>query len=170
VALSLQNLTKDADIIVVGEVVDVQVTGPGRIVTTDGESYPAELTAATIRVDQVLKGSDASPSIHIEYLHNVNWEVGPLTDGLVPKTYRMVFLKRSSGKYEFADPAYASMPVPREAVSGVPHPPGNALRTGCLVTGPPLLSLRSDPIRGGQHLPRSVGSVGATTPHISQEC
>ena len=120
--VSVKNLTNAADTIVVGEVVDVHIVGPGRIETATGKTYPAELMSTTVRVDQVLKGSAVEPSIQIEYLHNSNWDQGPITDGLLPKTYRMVFLKRSLGKYKFADPEYASLPLPRTRVPGVPRP------------------------------------------------
>ena len=121
--ISVQNLTNDADVIVIGEVVDVHIIAPAKIGIANGETLPAELTSATVRVDQVLKGGDVGPSIEIEYLHNPNWEQGPITGGLSPKTYQMVFLKRSSGKYAFADLAYPSLPLPRERVSGMPLPP-----------------------------------------------
>ena len=78
----IAKLTDSSPVIVVGEVLRVVQVGAGEIPMPDRKPYVCENLTAFIRVDEVLKGESANGTIHVNYLHNPNWEEGPLTNGL----------------------------------------------------------------------------------------
>ncbi len=51
--------------------------------------------------------------IQVDYLHNPNWEGGPLTNGLATGAYLMFFLKPDGDRFAFTAPDQSSIPMSR---------------------------------------------------------
>jgi hypothetical protein len=128
---SLVAMTESASVIVVGEVVRVDKVGVGDLSSSDGRHFAVNRMVATVRIDEVLKGSIASNIIRVEYLENPDWEGGPLTNQLTEKTYRMLFLKADADRFGFAAPEQSSMPMSRNR-NALPQPAGPDIYTQVL--------------------------------------
>ena len=128
---SIVALTRSAQVVVVGGVLKVEQRGMGELTAEDGQRYPAKKMAATVRVDEVLKGDVAGQVIQVEYMQNPDWERGPLTNSLTEKTCRMMFLQVTADKYGFAASESSSMPMSRNRAA-LPQPPGPDVYTRVL--------------------------------------
>jgi len=119
--LDLDRLSVDASLIAVGEVTAVQEMGK-TTVTIGEKNVPARAMVAELRVDQVLKRptETSSPSLRFHFA---------LTDdfsGLRSVTrlsYRIFFLRESSGELTLANPYYPSL----VAIPGTESPEGSAI-------------------------------------------
>ena len=109
----IAKLTDSSPIIVVGEVVRTSHVGSGETRMSDGTPYVCENVIAFIRVDEVLKGEPGNSTIQVEYLHNPNWEGGPLTNGIAEGEYLMFFLKPDGDRFAFAASDQSSIPMSR---------------------------------------------------------
>jgi hypothetical protein len=109
----IAKLTDSSPVIVVGEVLSADRVGPGKILMPDGTPYACESMTAFIQVDEVLKGESASGTIQVDYLHNPDWEGGPLTNELATRAYLMFFLKPDGDRFAFTAPDQSSIPMSR---------------------------------------------------------
>lgn len=109
----IAKLTDSSPVIVVGEVLSTDQVGTGKILMPDGTPCVCESMSAFIQVDEVLKGESASGTIQVDYLHNPNWEGGPLTNGLATGAYLMFFLKPDGDRFAFTAPDQSSIPMSR---------------------------------------------------------
>src|SRR5215472_11353517 len=109
----IAKLTDSSPIIVVGEVLRTSRVGSGEIRMSDGTPFVCENVISFVRVDEVLKGEYANGTIQVEYLHNPNWELGPLTNGLAEGAYLMFFLKPDGDRFAFAASDQSSIPMSR---------------------------------------------------------
>ncbi len=107
--LNLDRLTTEASLIAVGQITSVQELG--RTSAQIGNRIvPARAMLATLRVDQVLKGTtDASSSslrFHLTLPDEfVGWR------SVAPLGYRIFFLAESSGELKLANPYHPSAPA-----------------------------------------------------------
>jgi hypothetical protein len=109
----LARLTSSSAAIVVGEVFRVVRVGSGEIRTPDGKTYACPRMAASVRVDEVLKGELTNGPIQVEYLQNLDWNAGPLTNELTEGRYLLFFLNPDGVKYAFATADQSSLPMSR---------------------------------------------------------
>jgi hypothetical protein len=110
-ALSVQGLANSADLIIVGKVVRVQQTGSGDV-TYNGVSYPRQDWAATVSVDEVIKGEPLPRTFIFNFSSPSTDAWGNVAQGGVPpNTYRVIFLSKTDSGYKFVSPYYPSLPA-----------------------------------------------------------
>jgi hypothetical protein len=109
----IAKLTDSSPVIIVGEVLSADQVGTGKILMPDGTPYVCESMTTFIRVDEVLRGESENRVIQVNYLHNPNWEGGPLTNGLATGEYLMFFLKPDGDRFAFTAPDQSSIPMSR---------------------------------------------------------
>lgn len=130
--LDVDELTKKADLIVVGQVTSVREIGK-EVLQTENERVPVRIMLGELRVDRVLKGTSDPPSLRFRFLLPeifIGWS------GVDPLSYRLFFLKVSAGELEFLSPYYPSL----VAVPGVPVEGSSAVERVVGQLGAVLLS------------------------------
>lgn len=111
--LDVADLAERADLIAVGQIVSVTQEN-SQTVDIDGVPTPVHMTAGTMRVDQILKGTIDSSQLRFEFV----LPDAPLGyGGVSPGTYRIVFFKKARAGYSFVSPYYPSC----VATPGVPR-------------------------------------------------
>lgn len=130
--LDVDELTKKADLIVVGQVTSVREIGK-EVFQTENERVPVRIMLGELRVDRVLKGTSDASSLRFRFLRPetfIGWR------GVQPHSYRVFFLKVSGGDLEFFSPYYPSL----VAVPGVPAEGSSAVERVVGQLGAVLLS------------------------------
>lgn len=97
--LNLWALCDQADVIVVGRVVDVRPGGP-----TTVEGYAGRLMVAQLTVDKVLKGPTKSGSVNFSFSVLAVPVVSAGYPGIGPGQYGVFFLRRAESGYGVSDP------------------------------------------------------------------
>jgi len=142
--LSTANLTRSANYIITGEVVDVHPIGAGTI-DSGGQSYPATRMIAVVKVGEVLKGTIPDHVIQVEFLQAEKLWDSPMTDGLTAPSYRLFFLNASSKNFVFANREHGSLPL-SQAPADVPRLPDSETYSKVLAyLAKALLSPESSP-------------------------
>lgn len=102
-SLNLPTLTRNADLIVVGQIVGVHEVGRTNI-NVNEQTVPARLMSVTVRVDRTIKGSLPRSAVSFTYLIPST----PVGFGsIAPTQYGMFFLRRESVRsYAVLDPYY----------------------------------------------------------------
>jgi hypothetical protein len=106
-ALDLDQLTADASLIAVGQIVLVQEVGKTTVQFGD-RMVSARVMVAELRVDQELKGTtkDSSSTLRFHFIvpdEFTGWR------SVAPLSYRVFFLTESSGEFRLADPYHPSV-------------------------------------------------------------
>src|ERR1700740_614856 len=108
--LSIKDLVDVADLIIAGKVERVQQTGTGSV-ELNGVDYARLDFQAQMRVDETIKGRTAPVSFAFSYSTPAMDSVGNVAEGgLVPNTYRVVFLTKTATGDAFVSPYYPSIP------------------------------------------------------------
>lgn len=97
--LNPQVLCDQADVIVVGRIVDVRPGGP-----TTVEGYPGRLMVAQLAIDKVLKGATKSGPINFSFSVLAVPVVSAGYPGVPSGQYGVFFLRRAGSGYEVFDP------------------------------------------------------------------
>jgi len=105
----LEELTKGADLIVIGQVISVTERGP-TAVPLGPHNVSAHLMTGEVRMDRILKGSYSSSSLIFQFVKTEEY-IGWLAPDI--NSYRVFFLKGSSGEFELANPYLPSVPAIR---------------------------------------------------------
>lgn len=109
--LDVARLVLDSDVIVVGTVQSRSEQG-SKVIDIQGQRASVRWIIAEMLVDRTLKGTIEGPVLHVPFAEPVS-QVG--YRGLRAGTYRLLFLKRLGGAYEFVSPYYPSLgavPIP----------------------------------------------------------
>jgi len=110
-ALSTKGLVNSADLIIVGKVERVQQTGLGDI-TFNGVNYPRRDYTAEINVDEILKGEPLPHTFILTFSAPSTDASGNVAQGgLLPGTYRVIFLNKTPSGYKFVSPYSPSLPA-----------------------------------------------------------
>jgi hypothetical protein len=118
--LSVPELVKNADLILVGEVVAIRDLGAGRLTLESGEKT-GRLMRGEVRADEVLKGPADLQTVEFRFF----WADEPIGySGVQLGWYRIILLKKVGSHYEFADPYHPSLVAARGAAE---TEPGDAL-------------------------------------------
>jgi hypothetical protein len=108
---STRSLVGPADLIIAGKVERVQQTGAGTIALNAVE-YTRLDFQAEITVDETIKGKPAPRRFTFSYSTPAMDTVENVAEGgLVPNTYRVVFLKKTTTGYAFVSPYFPSLPA-----------------------------------------------------------
>jgi hypothetical protein len=109
--LSVKGLANSADLIIAGKVEQVQETGSGDIVY-NGVNYPRRDYAADISVDEVIKGEPLPHKFILSFSTPSTDALGNVAQGgLLPNTYRIIFLNKIPSGYKFVSPYSPSVPA-----------------------------------------------------------
>jgi hypothetical protein len=109
--LSTRGLANSADLIIVGKVERVQQTGSGDI-TYNGVNYPRRDYAADISVDEMIKGEPLPRRFILTFSTPSTDAWGNVAQGgLLPNTYRVIFLNKTASGYKFVSPYSPSLPA-----------------------------------------------------------
>jgi hypothetical protein len=109
--LSTGELVESSDLIVVGRVERVQQTGAGEAMFHE-HTYARRDFRGEITVDQIIKGDSVSSNFILSYSTPAMGRFGDVAEeGLIAKSYRIVFLKKTPSGYAFASPYYPSLPA-----------------------------------------------------------
>jgi hypothetical protein len=105
-ALILENLTRDADLIVAGEIRAVREETPTTI-DINGFSTPARHLAAELRVYRTIKGKFDQPSLSFQFFLP---EVSPIYEDIVAGQFGLFFLRAERQRqYTVLDPYHPSV-------------------------------------------------------------
>jgi HEAT repeats len=109
--LSTNRLANSADLIIVGKVERVQQTGSGDI-TYNGVNYPRRDYTADINVDEIIKGELLPHRFILTFSAPSTDAWGNVAQGgLLPNTYRIIFLNKTPSGYKFVSPYSPSLPA-----------------------------------------------------------
>jgi len=109
--LSTKGLVNSADLIIVGKVERVEQTGSGDI-TYNGVHYPRRDYAADISVDETIKGDPLPHRFILAFSTPSTDARGNVAQGgLLPNTYRVIFLTKTASGYKFVSPYSPSLPA-----------------------------------------------------------
>lgn len=109
--LSTNGLANSADLIIVGKVERVEQTGSGDI-TYNGVNYPRRDYSADISVDEVIKGEPLPHRFVFSFSTPSADAWGNVAEGgLLPSTYRLIFLNKTLSGYKFVSPYSPSLPA-----------------------------------------------------------
>jgi hypothetical protein len=113
--LNVLALAKNADLIVVGQIVSVDLKKTGSIELA-GQTIKTQIMYGEMRVDQIIKGS-ADSSV-VDFTFQLPYDaVG--YKSVYPSTYRIMFFDKTPSGYSFTSPYYPSLcAVPGERVNG----------------------------------------------------
>lgn len=108
--LSTKSLANSAELIIVGKVERVQETGSGDI-TYNGVNYPRRDYAADISIDEMIKGEPLPHRFILSFSTPSTDAWGNVAQGgLLPNTYRVIFLNKTPSGYKFVSPYSPSLP------------------------------------------------------------
>jgi HEAT repeats len=109
--LSTNDLVSSADLIIVGMVEGVQQTGSGDV-TYNGVNYPRRDYTADINVDEIIKGESVPHRFILTFSAPSTDAWGNVAQGgLLPNTYRVIFLSKTDRGYKFVSPYSPSLPA-----------------------------------------------------------
>jgi HEAT repeats len=109
--LSTKSLANSADLIIVGKVERVQQTGAGDIAYIR-VNYPRRDYAADISVDEMIKGEPLPHRFILRFSTPSTDAWGNVAQGgLLPNTYRVMFLNKTPSGYKFVSPYSPSLPA-----------------------------------------------------------
>lgn len=106
-AFNLQSLLDASDLVIIGNIEDIQNVGKTEILIGTSSHVAAEMSAQ-IRVLFTLKGEPILTEMNVHYLIP-DAPIGYST--LPPKSCRLLFLKSEGGVYKFATPTRPSLPA-----------------------------------------------------------
>lgn len=108
---SIRSLVDSADLVIAGAVERVQQTGEGSI-ELSGRDYDRLDFQAEISVDATIKGEPVGRRFILKYSTPSADSVGNVAQGgLLPNTYRVVFLNKTDSGYRFVSPYSPSLPA-----------------------------------------------------------
>jgi hypothetical protein len=106
---SIKSLVDSADLIIAGTVKNVQQNGNGSI-ELSGRVYDRLDFQAEILVDETIKGEPVGRRLILDYSTPSGDIVGNVAHGgLLPNTYRVIFLNKSGSGYKFVSPYSPSL-------------------------------------------------------------
>lgn len=113
--VSIKELVRSADLIVMGRVNRIQQTGAG-VITFHGRNYSRQDFQAEISVGQTFKGEPIPPRFLLTYSTPAMDRLGNVADGgLFAGGYRVVFLSQTPTGYAFTSPYTPSLPASPES-------------------------------------------------------
>ena len=114
-AISLPELVDSADVIVIGRVQGVRESSSSADVEIRGKLFRAKVMIGEVVVDKIIKGNPGENKLIFHFSLPISPAGGVGYRGIPNESYRLVFLKRSEGDYDFASPYYPSFPAVRDA-------------------------------------------------------
>jgi hypothetical protein len=127
-------LVEQSDVIVSGGITVDSEGRLGSLTTTDGRNVSARTVTAKIVVDQLLKGSTATPDVTFEIVIP-SVAIGYRT--LASGSTRVVFLKRRGGSLVLTNPYHPSLPTIYGATLRSPEPFGRVIELlAAVITSP----------------------------------
>jgi hypothetical protein len=108
---SIRSLVDSADLVIAGTVERVQQAGAGSI-ELSGRNYDRLDFQAEISVDATIKGEPVGSRFILSYSTPSADSVGNVAHGgLLPNTYRVIFLNKTGSGYKFVSPYSPSLPA-----------------------------------------------------------
>jgi len=109
--LSTKGLVNSVDLIIVGKIERVQQTGSGDL-TYNGVNYPRRDYTADISVDETIKRKPLPHQFILTFSTPSTDTWGNVAQGgLLPNTYRVIFLNKTASGCKFVSPHSPSLPA-----------------------------------------------------------